>query len=226
MRLSTGGVWLAMMMAAGLQATEPHAQLQMVRVIDDRADAVPSSIRQIVQGEHVPLGNTDQQGELHLEERCRQGHQLVARPNDPTFLEAREWCAGGQEVIVIKVSTPAMVELLWHQADSLAASDENGKAALVYSELATRLVVSDATKAAGARQRAYESLAAKLGVSPAITEDPVKGPLMSPELRARLVAFQAQRGLEPTGVMNYATLENAAGVPIGGFLFPSGAVRE
>jgi hypothetical protein len=118
-----------------------------------------------------------------------------------------------------------VLTVLTKAAQTAAMNRSYGKAALVNNELAVRQASVQLTDAAASKQRVYEQAADVLKVDDATVFDPQQGrQVMSPDLKAAVLAFQEKSDIPTSGQLDYKTLQKMSGVNVGTIL-ASGSIN-
>ena len=197
------------------------AQDRQVEVRDDTGAGIKS---ELYLGEIDPKnwqGKTDDEGNFALSQGCKMNTFVLAKPCNPFYHEGKQICGATNMKISIRVTKKAFLANLEWNAEQFEESGKTAKAALIYSELGSRKV--DRKDANAATEKTIKLFAQHVQFDPsksATVFDPAQQKkVISKDLANAIRLFQVERGLKPTGQLNYKTLSVAAGVDVGTYIF-------
>lgn len=193
-----------------------------VEVKDEHGNEVVGNIYvNLLDTEHF-VGKTDDKGALTLETGCNIHDIVIAVPDNPFYHGGKKRCGEGSSKVVVKVIEKSFYTALKQNAEKLVNDDEFAKAALVYSEIASREI--DSEKAIKARELSITNYAKSVGLDPSsrtvVYFDPDQEmKVVGPALKLQIKEFQESRNLKGPTALNYDVLSEKAGTDIGQFMY-------
>lgn len=211
-------VAFAFVIAASVPA---FAQTRRMRVVDRDAPerGVQSQIFLIdAKDVSTRIDPTDPAGYFSVTAKCDTGFQIRAVPQSENYYAKDIECATPENHV--PVGRKKYILNLKANAKILEGTNQTWDAALIYNELGVRLASTDAAESQKAKLKAIQLVGRTVGVDQATVYDPQQDKtVMTPELKAAVEAFQKSHGLDPTGVVDYRTLEIAAEKPISTYMY-------
>ncbi|MEQ8406927.1 MAG: hypothetical protein RKH07_01455 [Gammaproteobacteria bacterium] len=183
---------------------------QIVSVIDDTGDGIESDISTSLGDQVDPLGTTNAKGELPLENTCRSGRRILARPVNQLFYEGTSSCDPNQRRLFVKVMRRDWALTLQSNAEYFEDVGSFGNAAVAYNEIAVRFRAFDAETSETAGIKAIESFAKSISAPeamPITSFDPAQSSVViTPQFKRYLSNYQFEQGLESDGNLGFRTL--------------------
>lgn len=209
---------LAIASASPLAAQE---QRRMQVVDTDTKRGLESTIDLIdSKNENSRLTATDKDGYFLAPSTCAPGSRMKATPASKSYFAKTVDCPVPSGLELVGLTRIKYIRNLTDNASVLEQNGITGDAALVYNELAIRLLGVDTAKASSARRKSFILAGESLGVSTPLKFDAVQGRrVMSPELKQAVTILQRSKGLKTTGDLDFATLSAVSDVPLSNYLF-------
>ena len=220
MTVKSVSLLLASLLFAHLNTAFAQTLILKIRVIDDTGTGVESDMFKIDRKNATEnVGITDKTGYFEFSEKCISGEKIRAVPVKKVLY----WPGEGRcpkvpkSIVVTKI-------LYWKNLEANAKIFEDkrdyGKTAMIYSELSVRALPLSKKLARDNENKAYVAMDKYFHVDNPATLDPNQGKIvMSAELKENIESFQSQNGLKVTGKLDYATMQEAAGIPVRRFIF-------
>lgn len=192
-----------------------------VEVKDEHGKEVVGNIYvNLIDSKHH-VGKTDDKGALTLEAGCKSHDVVIAKPDNPFYHGGMKRCGKSGAKVVINVIEMSFYTALKQNAEKLVNDGEFAKAALVYSEIASREIDSD--KAKKARELTIVNYAKSVGLNPesraVVYFDPNQEmKVVGPSLQSQIKDFQESRNLKGPVALNYDVLSEKAEASIGQFM--------
>lgn len=191
----------------------------LIEVKDDDGKGVSSCI--YIDNSSQFKGDTDSDGIYTLRDGCKPNQWVIAKPKIMLYDEGKNKWDGKNKVIEVRVTKKNMYHRLANNRSILEQKGNYGAVALISNELAARIVDSEVSQKE--TETAIKAFAKHLKLSsmePPLVYDSHQGKKVATESMVKAVRqFQKTNGLKQSGVVDYMTLEKAAGTKIGVFMY-------
>ena len=187
----------------------------VLRVADDTGQVVPSKVFiEESQGNRVKLGETDAHGLFILGQEYLTSLKAVIVPVGAEHLPNELHCSKlrPDSTNTVLLTRTEFMENLLANAALLHERERYEDAALVYNEIYQRARVPRPGIAKAAQAEVYKDFALYLGVEgELLTNDMAQGRfVMTENFEGAVRAYQKERGIEQTGVIDFKTLLQAS----------------
>lgn len=194
-----------------------------IHVSNDFNKGVPSKIILEYKNQKFEKGPTNSEGFMPLDDSCKRGYKFHVEPNSPDYYGSTKFCMPDSTKVTFKLTKRKYIKLLLSKAKALELEKLPGKAALVYSEVASRMDGTDIAIAKLARDKSTKLSVTKLNLidsQVALHFDKNQNrTVITSEFSSALKEWQIDKGIDDSGQLDYKTLSIIASEDISSYLF-------